>query len=46
MVMREGDRRKYNGQIFGLNYDIDFDTDEEFVAWIVELIKKMNPLLP
>lgn len=39
-------RPKYEGSIFGFNYSIDFDTDEEFVEWLVTTIKRMNPLLP
>ena len=37
---------RYIGSLFGFNYDMDFKTDEEFVAWLVAKLKKMNPLLP
>ena len=37
---------KYKGTAFGLNYDIEFDTEEEFLAWFIAKLKKMNPILP
>jgi len=37
---------KYKGTAFGLNYEIEFDTEEEFLTWFVAKLKKMNPLLP
>lgn len=40
------DKKKYEGSIFGFNYAMDFDTDEEFIAWLIAKLKTMNPLLP
>jgi len=37
---------EYRGTIFGFNYDIEKKDDEEFVKWLVDKIRKMNPLLP
>lgn len=37
---------EYKGTAFGLNYEIEFKTDEEFLAWFIAKLKKMNPLLP
>jgi len=37
---------EYKGTIFSFNYDIEKENDEEFVAWLVAKLKKMNPLLP
>lgn len=37
---------KYEGTAFGLNYEVEFDTDEEFLKWFTDKLKSMNPLLP
>lgn len=37
---------EYKGTIFGFNYDIEFETDEEFVKFIVDSLRTLNPLLP
>lgn len=37
---------KYEGTAFGLNYEMEFDTDEEFLTWFIAKLKKMNPMLP
>ena len=37
---------RYEGTLFGLNYDIEFKTEEEFIEWFVVKLKKINPLLP
>ena len=37
---------EYKGTAFGLNYEKEFDTEEEFLAWFITKLKKMNPMLP
>lgn len=37
---------KYEGTAFGLNYEKEFDTEEEFLAYFIAKLKAMNPLLP
>lgn len=40
----EGDTMtKYQGTIFGFNYDIEFDTDEEFANWLFSKLKVHFP---
>lgn len=34
---------KYQGTVFGFNYDIEFDTDGEFVEWVIQKLKVMLP---
>lgn len=37
---------KYEGSLFGFNYNIELKDDEEFIKWLIEKLKKQNPLLP
>lgn len=29
----------YEGTMFGFRYDMEFDTDDEFVAWFIKKLK-------
>lgn len=35
---------RYEGSIFGFNYDIEFKTDDEFVQWLIEKLKAQKSL--
>lgn len=37
---------KFEGTLFGFGYDVQFKTEEEFIEWFIDKMKKMNPLLP
>jgi len=40
------EKKRYFGEAFGLSYEMEFETDEEFLDWFIAKLKKMNPLLP
>ena len=33
--------KKYVGTFMGFNYNMDFDTDEDFLAWLFAKIKRL-----
>lgn len=37
---------EYKGTAFGLNYEMEFKTEEEFIKWFIKTLKEMNPILP
>ncbi len=35
---------RFKGWFFGTNYDMEFDTEEEFIDWMVEIQMRRSPL--
>lgn len=42
---KAGEDGNYVGSFFGYNFNINADSDEEFVDWLIAWIKKENPFL-
>jgi hypothetical protein len=39
------EKTKYNGSVFGFNYDMEFATEEEFTAWLIAKLKRYHPTI-
>lgn len=35
---------RFIGMFFGTPYDMEFDTDEEMIDWMIEVLQNQSPL--
>lgn len=35
---------QWKGDFFGIKYDMEFDTEKEFVDWMAEMMLRRSPL--